>query len=287
MEPITQTSLDLPLVRKGKVRDTYALDGKLLMVSTDRLSAFDVVFNDGIPRKGEVLNQLSIFWFGKTKKIIGNHFVSEKLPKGLPPYLKGRSMVVKKCKPVLLECVVRGHITGSAWKEYQKSGSVCGIKLPGGLHDGSELPNPIFTPSTKAEKGHDENITEAQARKMVGSGTYETIKQKSIELYDFAGSHAREHGLVLADTKFEFGKDEKGRIILIDEAFTPDSSRYWLEDKYEVGILESLDKQFVRNYLETTGWNKSPPPPPLPKDVIEKTTERYIMAYKMLTGKSL
>jgi phosphoribosylaminoimidazole-succinocarboxamide synthase len=287
MDSITSTKLDLPLVRKGKVRDTYQLDdGHLLMVATDRLSAFDVVFNEGIPKKGEVLNRLSMFWFDLTKKIIENHFVSDKIPQKLPGFLNGRSMVVKKCRPVPLECVVRGHITGSAWKEYQKSKSVCGIKLPEGLHDGSELPSPIFTPSTKAEKGHDENITEAQARKIVGDKVFEEVKQKSIVLYDFAKSHSRRHGLVLADTKFEFGILD-GRVILIDEIFTPDSSRYWLEEKYDVGILESLDKQFVRNYLETTGWNKSPPPPPLPKDVIEKTTERYVMAYKMLTGKEI
>lgn len=287
MEPITETKLDLPLVRKGKVRDTYALDDKLLMVATDRLSAFDVVFREGIPKKGEVLNKLSAFWFGKTKKVIDSHFLSLKLPKGLPPYLKGRSMLVERCGPVPLECVVRGHITGSAWKEYQKSGTVCGIKLPAGLHDGSELPNPIFTPSTKAEVGHDQNITEEEAMKLVGEEVYATVKQKSVQLYDFAEAFAREHGLVLADTKFEFGISSKGKVVLIDEALTPDSSRYWLEDKYEMGVLESLDKQYVRNYLEGTGWDKSPPPPPLPKDIIGKTTERYLMAYKMLTGKDI
>ena len=287
MEPLTETKLDLQLVRKGKVRDTYALNGQLLMVATDRLSAFDVVFSEGIPRKGEVLNKLSAFWFGKTKKIIDNHFVSLQLPKGLPPYLKGRSMVVERCGPVPLECVVRGHVTGSAWKEYRKSGTVCGIPLPPGLHDGSELPQAIFTPSTKAVEGHDENITEEQAIKLVGEEIYSAIKEKSIQLYDYAKAHAREHGLVLADTKFEFGISRDNKVILIDEALTPDSSRYWLEDKYEVGVLESLDKQYVRNYLETTGWDKNPPPPPLPKEIVQKTSERYLMAYKMLTGKDL
>ncbi len=287
MDTIKETKLDLPLLRKGKVRDTYELGDKLLMVATDRLSAFDVVFAEPIPRKGEVLNRLSAFWFEKTKKVMKNHFVSLELPSKLPAYLTGRSMVVEKCKPLLLECVVRGHITGSAWKEYQKKGSVCGIPLPKGLHDGSELPNPLFTPSTKAEKGHDENISEDQARKMIGEDAYEMVKQKSIELYDFAEVHAREHGLVLADTKFEFGIDQKGKIILIDEALTPDSSRYWLEDKYENGMLESLDKQYVRDYLETTSWNKSPPPPKLPNEVVQMTSERYLMAYKMLTGKLL
>ena len=183
--------------------------------------------------------------------------------------------------------MVRGHVTGSAWKEYRKSGTVCGIPLPPGLHDGSELPQAIFTPSTKAVEGHDENITEEQAIKLVGEEIYSAIKEKSIQLYDYAKAHAREHGLVLADTKFEFGISRDNKVILIDEALTPDSSRYWLEDKYEVGVLESLDKQYVRNYLETTGWDKNPPPPPLPKEIVQKTSERYLMAYKMLTGKDL
>ena len=292
MQTITKTELDLPLVRKGKVRDTYVLDDNLLMIATDRLSAFDVVFNEGVPHKGEVLNQLSIFWFQKTKHIIENHFLSQ--PENRPirdlPYFAsyvGMSMIVKKCKTIPIECVVRGHITGSAWKEYQKHGTVCGIKLPSGLHDGNELPQAIFTPSTKAEKGHDENITEDQARELVGKETYEVIKEKSIMLYDFAKAYARERGLVLADTKFEFGTDKDGKIILIDEALTPDSSRYWIEERYDVGILDSLDKQYVRNYLETTNWNKSPPPPALPEDVVQKTSERYLLAYKILTGKDL
>jgi len=286
---ITSTDLGLPLLRKGKVRDTYVLGDNLLMVATDRLSAFDVVFKEGIPRKGEVLNRLSAFWFEKTKKIIRNHFISLALPKDkkLPAYLDGRSMMVEKCKPLPIECVVRGHITGSAWKEYQKKQSVCGIHLPAGLKDGDELPNAIFTPSTKAEKGHDENISEEQAKKLVGAGAYETVREKAVELYDFADAYARERGLVLADTKFEFGLDKGGKVILIDEALTPDSSRYWLEEKYDVGILESLDKQYVRDYLEATGWNKSPPPPPLPPDVVQKTSERYMQAYEMLTGKKL
>ena len=196
-------------------------------------------------------------------------------------------MVVEKCKPLPIECVVRGHITGSALKEYQKKQSVCGIHLPAGLKDGDELPAAIFTPSTKAERGHDENITEEQAKKLVGAGIYETVKEKAIELYDFADAHARGCGLVLASTKFEFGLDKDGKVMLIDEALTPDSSRYWLEEKYDVGILESLDKQYVRNYLESIKWNKSPPPPTLPPDVIKNTTERYLQAYEMLTGKKL
>ena len=289
MDTITSTTLDLPLLRKGKVRDTYVLDDNLLMVATDRLSAFDVVFSEGIPRKGEVLNQLSAFWFGKTISIIKNHFVSLDLPKTkkLPAYLKGRSMVVQKCKPLPIECVVRGHLTGSALKEYTKTQSVCGIHLPSGMKDGSEFPKAMFTPSTKAEKGHDENITAEQAKKLVGAEVYSIVEEKAIQLYDFADAFARERGLVLADTKFEFGLDKDGKVMLIDEILTPDSSRYWLEDKYEQGMLESLDKQYVRNYLERIGWNKSPPPPQLPAEVIKSTTERYLQAYKMLTGKEL
>jgi len=291
MEVITQTKLDLQLLKRGKVRDTYEIEGNVLMVSTDRLSAFDVVFKEGIPRKGEVLNRLSIFWFQRTNDIIRNHFVTDAVPAKLPAYLHGRSMIVKKAQPLPLECVVRGYITGSAWKEYQQTGSVCGIKLPSGLKNGSELPEPLFTPSTKAEKGHDQNITEAQGRETVGNEAYDFIKRKSLELYNSAKKHALKCGLVLADTKFEFGYEEDAksgqRIILIDEALTPDSSRYWLRESYDRGILESFDKQFVRDYLEKTGWNKNPPPPPLPADVVEKTSERYLQAYKMLTGKEL
>lgn len=290
MEIIRETELELPLLRKGKVRDTYLINSHLLMIATDRLSAFDVVFNEGIPRKGEVLTKLSIFWFKQTTEIIENHFLTNAIPSDLPGYLNGRSIIVEKAEPLPLECVVRGYITGSAWKEYQKSGTVCGIELPKGLKNGSELPKPIFTPSTKAEKGHDENINEEQAKKIVGEEAYQTVKQKSIELYNFGKNHANKSGLVLADTKFEFGyhnKDGKRRIVLIDEALTPDSSRYWLKEKYENGVLESLDKQFVRDYLEKTNWNKSPPPPTLPEDVIKRTSERYLQAYKMLTGKEL
>lgn len=286
MENITETNLDLDLLKKGKVRDTYVFDNKLLMVATDRLSAFDVVFKEGIPRKGEVLNKLSIFWFEKTKGIINNHFLSEEIPGNLPPYLTGRSMIVNKCNLIPLECVVRGYITGSAWKEYQKSGTVCGIELPEGLENGSEFPTPIFTPSTKAETGHDENITEEKAREIVGEGTYNMLKEKSIELYKLGKEHALQSGLVLADTKFEFGYRD-GEIILIDEALTPDSSRYWIKEKYDQGTLESLDKQFLRNYLEETGWDKNPPPPALPEDILNKTSERYLLAYKMLTGTEL
>ncbi len=287
MEVITETSLSLNLVKKGKVRDTYELDDDLLMVSTDRLSAFDVVFKEGIPNKGRVLNTISSFWFRKTKGIIDNHMISTDLPAELPGYLKGRSMIVKKATPVLLECVVRGYLTGSGWKEYQKSGTVCGITLPEGMKNGSRIEEPIFTPSTKAEKGHDENITEEKAAEIVGKETFEYVKEKSLELYRFGRDYAYDRGLVLADTKFEFGYDSEGKTIIIDEVLTPDSSRYWLKDEYEKGNLLSLDKQFVRDYLERTQWNKQPPPPPLPADVVQKTSERYLKAYEMLTGEAL
>jgi len=291
METITETKLDISLLRKGKVRDTYQLDNNLLMVSTDRLSAFDVVFKEGIPLKGAVLNSLSIFWFKLTTDIIKNHFITNAIPAKLPAYLEKRSMIVMKADPIELECVVRGYITGSAWKEYQKSGTVCGIKLPEGLKNGSELLHPIFTPSTKAQIGHDENINEEKARQIVGENAFELMKKKSIELYNFGKSHSRKCGLILADTKFEFGTiiDATGhkQIILIDECLTPDSSRYWLRDEFEKGNMVSLDKQFVRDYLEKTSWNKNPPPPALPAEVIENTSKRYLQAYKMLTGKDL
>lgn len=291
METITETKVNLPNFSKGKVRDTYKIDNDLLMVSTDRLSAFDVVFKEGIPFKGAVLNNLSIFWFLQTREIIKNHFITNAIPANLSKYLENRSMIVVKAEPIALEAVVRGYITGSALKEYQQNGKVCGIELPKGLKNGDELSQPIFTPSTKAKIGHDQNITEEQAKKLIGEDAYHTIKQKSLELYHFAKHHAKKYGLVLADTKFEFGYhlNENGskQIILIDEVLTPDSSRYWLKEKYDNGQLESLDKQFVRDYLEGIKWNKEPPPPALPKDVIENTSKRYLQAYKMLTGKDL
>jgi len=274
-------------VKKGKVRDTYQVDDNILMVATDRLSAFDVVFKEGIPNKGRVLNTLSAFWFGKTTDIIENHLISTDVPPNLPDYLEGRSMVVKKATPIMLECVVRGYLTGSGWKEYQKSGTVCGIKLPEGMKNGSRIEEPIFTPSTKAETGHDENIDEKKAADIIGKPTLDFVKEKSLELYKFGRDYALERGLVLADTKFEFGYDPEGKIILIDEILTPDSSRYWLKDEYDQGNLLSLDKQFVRDYLEKTSWNKQPPPPPLPTEVIQKTSERYLKAYRMITGEEL
>lgn len=287
METISKTELSLPLLGRGKVRETYRLSkDKLLMVATDRLSAFDVVFNEPIPYKGPVLNMLSKFWFSKTEKIIKNHFVSLAIPKNLPSYLKGRSMIIKEAKPIKVECVVRGYITGSAWKEYQKTRTICGLELPSGLKNGDKLPDPIFTPTTKASVGHDESISFEQMRSLVGRDVADRIKETSIKLYEFGHEYARSRGLILADTKFEFGflDDE---IILIDEAMTPDSSRYWLKEQYDNGNLVSMDKQFVRDFLEKSGWNKNPPPPPLPKEVIENTTKLYRKVYEMITGNDI
>lgn len=287
METLTHVDLHLPLVRRGKVRDSFLLDDSILMVATDRLSAFDVVFSQGIPHKGAVLTQLSKFWFDKTSHIIPNHVVSMEIPKHLPQTLRGRSMIVKKAIPLRLECVVRGYITGGGFNEYKKSGSISGISLPLGLKNGDKLSEPIFTPTTKADQGHDQGVTPGQAINLVGDRTFEFIKKKSIELYQFAHDYALKKGLVLADTKFEFGYLKEGnheRIILIDEALTPDSSRYWIKEKYDQGTLESLDKQFVRDYLESIKWNKLPPAPILPKEVIDKTTQRYLSAYEILTG---
>jgi len=286
LKPVIKTNLEYPLLSRGKVRDVYSFGEYLMIIATDRLSAFDVVFNEGIPQKGQVLNQLSLFWFEKTKHIIQNHIVEDAYPEGFLVDLRKRTTVGLKATPVKLECIVRGYLTGSGLKSYEKDGTVCGIKLPPGLKNGSKLPEPIFTPTTKAEKGHDENVTEEQAKKIVGEEVYNTIKSKSIELYKFAEQYVWRNGLVLADTKFEFGIYNRD-VILIDEALTPDSSRYWLKDEYEKGNLVSLDKQYVRDYLESINWNKSPPPPKLPKNIIKKTTERYLQAYNMITGSVL
>lgn len=286
-EVIVKTEIkELPMIYRGKVRDTYDMGENLLIVSTDRLSAFDVVFNDGIPHKGEVLNGLSVFWFKKTKKIVKNHFITDRIPKELPSFLQKRSMIVSRAKPILLEAVVRGYITGSALKEYEKSGSVAGVKMPTGLKNGDEFPEPIFTPALKIESGHDENVIEEAAAKKFGKDVVDFIKEKSLKIYEFGKRYAMKCGLVLADTKLEFGylNDE---IILIDELLTPDSSRYWMKYAYDEGRLESLDKQFVRDYLERTGWNKEPPAPKLPAYIIENTSKRYLEAYRRITGKEL
>ena len=285
MDAITTTSLKLSPFSKGKVRDTYKLsDGNLLMVATDRLSAFDVVFSEGIPYKGIVLTELSLFWFEKLSGIVENHLISANLPESLPSYLQRRSMIVKRARPIPLECVVRGYLAGSGLKEYAQSGTVCGIKLPPGLNNSSKLPEPIFTPSTKAEVGHDMNVNEEEGKKIVGAETYERMRELSLKIYSTAADYAAKKGIILADTKFEFGVFD-GKIILIDEVLTPDSSRYWPKDRYEVGKSQpSYDKQYVRDYLENLGWDKKPPAPRLPPEVVAKTTEKYIEAYEKITG---
>ncbi|MEM4360902.1 MAG: phosphoribosylaminoimidazolesuccinocarboxamide synthase [Candidatus Anstonellaceae archaeon] len=290
MKVITKTKLPLEKFSIGKVRDTYLLDQKtLLMVCTDRLSAFDVVFEQGIPYKGIVLNQLSIFWFNFLKSLIKSHFIEDfVLPKKLQnreEKLELRAMGVLKAKPLKLECVVRGYLAGSAYKEYLQKQSVCSISLPSGLKLASKLPEPIFTPSTKAVVGHDQNISYSEAEKIVGKETFEFIKQKSLEIYNKAYDYAIKRGIILADTKFEFGIFED-KIILIDEVLTPDSSRYWDIETYKEGESPpSFDKQYVRDYLESSGWNKSPPPPKLPPQIIKNTSKKYIEAYERLVGK--
>lgn len=285
MQVITKTELNLPFFKKGKIRDSYIIDKNLLIISTDRISAFDCVFNEGIPYKGNVLNKLSVFWFNKTQHIVENHFITDEMPEDFK-FLEGRAMIVKKTQPILLEAVVRGYLTGSAWKEYKEKGSISGIELPSGLKDGSKLEEPIFTPATKADQGHDMNVSLGHTKELFGEQTMNFIKEKSIELYNFAHKYLLSCGLVLADTKFEFGRTGY-KLILIDEALTPDSSRYWLKEQYDEGILENLDKQFLRDYLEKSKWNKEPPVPKLSSDIIRQTSERYLMAYKMITHKVL
>lgn len=285
-EVITNTNLQLKQISKGKVRDTYELpDGNLLMIATDRLSAFDVVFGQGIPYKGQVLNMLSAFWFQKLSSVVPHHMISTEIPSGLPVWLNNRAMVVKKCTPVKMECVVRGYLVGSGWKEYCEKKSVCGIKLPDGLRQASKLSRPLFTPSTKADVGHDMNVTPSEGRKLVGP-IYDEIERVSIKLYNEAAAHAERCGIILADTKFEFGLDASGKLIWIDEALTPDSSRYWPKESYKEGISPpSYDKQFVRDYLEGIKWDKKPPAPTLPDVVIKGTTDKYVEAYEKLSGK--
>jgi phosphoribosylaminoimidazole-succinocarboxamide synthase len=284
---------DLKLYKRGKVRDVYDLGDELLIVSTDRISCFDVVLPSGIPYKGRVLNNLSGFWFDFTKGIIPNHFITseiDKFPLEAKKYTKevsGRSMLVLKTKPLPVECVVRGYLCGSGWKEYKEKHSVCGIKLPSGLSESSKLPAIIFTPSTKADIGHDMNVDQQDMEDLVGKRTAGELKEVSIEIYKQASEYADRRGIIIADTKFEFGM-YKDKIILIDEALTPDSSRFWPKDQYESGRAQvSFDKQFVRDYLEGLNWNKIPPAPKLPQEIIVKTSQKYLEAYKRLTGKDL
>lgn len=285
---------NLKLIKRGKVRDIYDLGEYLLIVSTDRISAFDVVMNDGIPFKGIVLTKLSEFWFRFTNEIIDNHLITtdvEKFPEECNPYreiLKNRSMLVKKTEVIPIECVVRGYLSGSGWEEYQKSKSVCGIKLPDGLVQSSKLPYPIFTPATKEEVGkHDINITEEEAKKIAGDKVIEFVKEKSIQIYKACYEYAFTRGIIIADTKMEFGKIND-KIILIDELLTPDSSRFWPVETYKAGqSQESLDKQFLRDYLIKIGFNRQPPAPKLPDEIIQKTSEKYLEIYERLTGKPI
>ncbi|HKF15978.1 MAG TPA: phosphoribosylaminoimidazolesuccinocarboxamide synthase [Candidatus Dormibacteraeota bacterium] len=287
-QALTQTHLELPLFSRGKVRDTYHLDDRrLLMVSTDRISAFDYVLPTAIPDRGRVLTQLSAFWFDKTRDVVPNHLLATSYD-GLTPDVEGRCMVVKRAERIDFECVVRGYLAGSAWAEYRRSGTVAGEPLPEGLRESEKLPEPVFTPATKADAGHDENITFDRVRSEVGGELADRLKDASLRLYDVAARHAGQQGLILADTKFEFGLID-GELVLIDEALTPDSSRYWDAEAYEVGTSpESFDKQFVRDWLTNrSGWDRDSLPPPLPDDVVEQTRQRYLTAFERLTGRSL
>jgi phosphoribosylaminoimidazole-succinocarboxamide synthase len=284
----------LPRIGRGKVRDIYAVgDDKLLIVVSDRLSAFDVVLPDPIPDKGAVLTQMSNFWFEKLAHVVPNHLtgidpesvVADEAEKA---QVRARSVVVKKLKPLPIEAVVRGYIIGSGWKDYQKSGKVCGIELPKGLQQAQKLPRPIFTPATKAAEGHDENISFEETVKLIGRPLAEKVREVAIRLYTEAADYAAGKGIIIADTKFEFGTDGQGRLVLIDEALTADSSRFWPADSYRVGISPpSFDKQYVRDYLETLDWDKTPPAPKLPAEVIAKTSEKYREALERLTGRKL
>lgn len=282
---------DLKLWRRGKVRDVYDLGESLLFVATDRISAYDVVMNEPIPGKGELLTAMSLFWFEKLRGIVTNHLITadvDEYPAECRRYadeLRGRSMLVIKTKPLPIECVARGYLAGSGWAEYRRTRSVCGVALPDGLVESSRLPEPIFTPATKAEEGHDMNIDFAAAAELVGIETAEEVRDLTIAIYRMASTIAEEHGIIIADTKFEFGIDPTGKLILIDEVLTPDSSRFWLAASYEPGREQhNFDKQFLRDYLESTGWNKTPPPPSLPDEVIQGTLARYREALAYLTG---
>jgi phosphoribosylaminoimidazole-succinocarboxamide synthase len=295
---ILETNLTgIPLARRGKVRDVYDLGDHLLIVATDRISAFDYVLGSGIPDKGRVLTQLSAFWFEHVADLTPHHLVAidaDDFPAVLEPHrevLRGRSMLVRKTNPLPVECVARGYLSGSGWKEYQKTGAVCAIRLPPGLHESDRLPAPIFTPATKAESGHDENISEAEAGRIVGPDLIGRLRDLTLAIYSRGVAHAATRGILIADTKFEFGLATNGHgkeLVLIDEVLTPDSSRFWPAASYEPGHGQpSFDKQFVRDYLEDIGWNKQPPVPSLPDDVVLKTREKYVEAYRQITGSDL
>jgi phosphoribosylaminoimidazole-succinocarboxamide synthase len=303
--PILATSLDgRPPFRRGKVRDLYEVGDDLLMIATDRISAFDFVLGSGIPDKGKVLTQLSAFWFGQTRSIVPNHLISasvDEFPDALRPHekmLRGRAMLVRRTEPVPVECVARGYLSGSGWKDYVATGEVCGIRLPEGLRESDRLPQPIFTPATKAESGHDINIGEKEAADLVGRRVLDRVRDLTLRLYAEGSAHAESCGIIVADTKFEFGllpiedgddsRPVEDRIILIDEVLTPDSSRFWPRDGYTPGGAQpSFDKQFVRDYLERIRWNKQPPVPALPDEVVAKTRDKYVEAFRRLTGREL
>lgn len=292
MSTVHTTSLSgYPLFRRGKVRDVYDLGDRLLMVASDRISAFDVVMAEPIPEKGALLTQIAAYWFKQLSHIVPNHVISMDVDTlgnctaEEKEMLRGRSMIVRKTSPLPVECVVRGYLSGSGWKEYQASHTVCGIVLPAGYVESSQLAEPIFTPATKAEEGHDENISFDAAAKILGDDVANAVRDYSIALYNAASELVASKGLILADTKFEFGIDNTGEIILIDEALTPDSSRYWLAESYAPGTSQmNFDKQMLRDWLETTSWDKTPPPPTLPPDVIQGTRAKYIEAYERITG---
>jgi phosphoribosylaminoimidazole-succinocarboxamide synthase len=279
------TVADLPLLYSGKVREMYDLGDRLLMVASDRISTYDVVHPNPIPDKGKVLTGLSAFWFSRTEHIVQNHLIS--VTDGVPDEARGRAIVAKKLRMLPVECIVRGYITGSGWKDYQATGKVSGIELPEGLQESEKLPEPIFTPSTKAEQGdHDETISFEQAAAAIGDDDLaDRLRSISIELYTFAADHAASRGVILADTKFEFGLDDDGQLVVGDEVLTPDSSRYWPADGYEVGHGQpSFDKQYVRDWASGTGWDKSPPAPEVPADIVDGTRARYVEAYEKITG---
>jgi phosphoribosylaminoimidazole-succinocarboxamide synthase len=294
-QPLLETRLnDLAPHRQGKVRDIYEIGDELLIIATDRISAFDYVLGSGIPDKGRVLSQLSAFWFERTHHIVSNHLITTEVgeyPRDLRPYanlLKGRSMLVRKTNPVPVECVARGYLSGSGWKDYVGTRTVCGVPLPEGLRESDRLPVAIFTPATKAASGHDINISEEEAGRLVGIDLLRKLRDLTLTLYAFGAAHAESCGIILADTKYEFGVTPAGEVILIDEVMTPDSSRYWPKDRYNPGGPQpSFDKQFVRDYLEGIRWNKQPPVPSLPDDVVAHTREKYLEAFRRLTGREL
>lgn len=292
MKALFETNLSLPLIQKGKVRDIYDIDDKrMLIVTTDRLSAFDVVFDEPIAQKGAVLTSVANFWFEKTKHIIPNHLTNEPLESVLSAdeakQIQGRGIIVKKLKPLAVEAIVRGYIIGSGWKDYQATGSICGIPLPKNMQLAEKLPETLFTPSTKADIGaHDENVDFATTVDILGKNMAEQVKKASLDIYDFAAKYALERGIIIADTKFEFGLDENNQLTLMDEVLTPDSSRFWSKNEYQVGTSpNSFDKQIIRDYLETLDWDKTPPAPKLPQEIISKTADKYLEVQNLLTNK--